>query len=204
MDHSEREKSIVFTRKLAPRSTNASNAPVEIDATHLTSSQGDAAPMPPEVPRGHAQHQTLNRKLDPDLTIIGSNFQMEGESITIRCGGTLSVNGNVDADLHCDRLDVGDAGRINGEINAHEIDVHGQVQGTINAGTVTLHPTAQVEGDIASQYLTIERGARFEGRSSIVGGQDLEQPELLSSSSNGTTSDSSDLQVPLPESWSTN
>jgi cytoskeletal protein CcmA (bactofilin family) len=38
------------------------------------------------------------------------------------------------------------------------------VRGAIRAATVTLHPTAQVDGEITHQTLAISEGAQFDGR----------------------------------------
>jgi cytoskeletal protein CcmA (bactofilin family) len=57
---------------------------------------------------------------------------------------------------------------VNGSIAADTVRVFGQVQGAILGAHVVLHPSAQVEGDIHSQSLTIEQGASFDGRSRKV------------------------------------
>ncbi len=105
---------------------------------------------------------------DPSVSIIGNNLTMEGDNITIRCQGALQVNGNINAELHCEELTVGETGRVSGAISADDVRVHGRVSGTINGAHVTLYASAEVEGDINSQYLAIERGARFDGRSRRV------------------------------------
>lgn len=121
---------------------------------------------------------------DPSISIIGNNLTMEGDNITIRCQGALQVNGNINAELHCEELTVGETGRIAGAISADDVRVHGRVSGTINGSHVTLYASAEVEGDINSQYLAIERGARFDGRSRRVDEAGEVSPQLTNSQLN--------------------
>lgn len=97
-------------------------------------------------------------------SVIGSDLSIEGQSISIRCKGLLRVNGNIQADLHGRKLIVGDEATITGAIAAEAVDVYGKVQGSIEATSVMLRATAEVEGDITSRTLSIEPGASFDGR----------------------------------------
>ena len=97
--------------------------------------------------------------------IIGSDLSIEGQSITIRCKGSLRLNGNIQADLHCVELLVGEPAVVAGSIVAEKVAVFGRVSGAIFGDSVVLHSTAHVEGDISSRSLVVEEGARFDGRS---------------------------------------
>lgn len=114
-------------------------------------------------------------------SIIGNDLAIEGQSITIRCKGSLRVNGNIQADLHSRRLVVGEEAIINGSIAADEVDVLGRVNGAIYGAQVTLHASAEVEGDIHSRSLSIENGATFDGRSRKVLNDAEITPQLESS-----------------------
>jgi cytoskeletal protein CcmA (bactofilin family) len=96
--------------------------------------------------------------------VIGSDLSIEGQTITIRCQGSLRVNGRIQADLQSRQLTVGEEALIAGSIVAETVEVYGKVQGAIRASHVVLYATAQVEGEIHSQSLSIEEGAFFEGR----------------------------------------
>jgi cytoskeletal protein CcmA (bactofilin family) len=103
-----------------------------------------------------------------EQSLIGSDLSIEGQSITIRCKGMLRVNGNIQADLHSRQLDVGREAIVTGSITAEAVEVHGRVNGAILSHKVVLHATAEVDGDIAAQFLSIEQGASFDGRSRRV------------------------------------
>jgi len=116
----------------------------------------------------------------PDTTTIGKNFNLEGDNIVIRNKGALAINGTVSADIHCEHLTVGDQAHITVEVAADEIHIHGRVEGTIKGSQVTLHETASVEADINSQFLSIERGAIFDGCSRRVTDASEVAPQLMS------------------------
>ena len=96
------------------------------------------------------------------------DLSIEGPSITIRCKGTLRVNGNIEANIHCMELLIGDQAVTAGSITAEKVVVPGRVKGAIFGDSVVLHSTAHVDGDIHSHSLTIEEGAKFDGRSRNV------------------------------------
>lgn len=104
----------------------------------------------------------------PIDSVIGSDLSIEGQTITIRCKGSLKVHGDIQADVHSKELEVGREAIINGSIAADTVDVFGRVRGAILGAKVVLHATAQVEGDIHSQNLAVELGATFDGRSRHV------------------------------------
>ncbi len=87
-----------------------------------------------------------------------------GEKITIISQNKLTIDGDVHGDIHGRQVVIGEEGSVIGTVNAEAIEVRGGIKGAIRAATVTLHPTAQVEGDITHQTLSISEGAQFDGR----------------------------------------
>jgi cytoskeletal protein CcmA (bactofilin family) len=130
-------------------------------------------------------------------SVIGESLTIEGQSITIRCKGALEVNGNIQAELHSQRLVVGRSGKVEGTITADHVDIWGRVSGTIMGARVSLHSSAEVEGDIHAQALTVLDGASFEGRSRRVTDPTAVAPKLESTA---TTSPTGEITVPLPRS----
>jgi cytoskeletal protein CcmA (bactofilin family) len=117
----------------------------------------------------------------PTESVIGSDLSIEGQSITVRCKGSLRVNGNIQADLHSMQLTVGEEAVISGSIAADTVEVYGKVHGAVRASRVVLYASAEVEGDIQSQFLSIEEGASFDGRSRKVNDPQEIAPQLTSS-----------------------
>jgi cytoskeletal protein CcmA (bactofilin family) len=90
-----------------------------------------------------------------DLTIIG-NVSSKGE---------IQVDGEIQGDIHCGSLLLGDRSQVMGSVIAEDVVVRGKVIGSIRGLRVTLQAQSHVEGDIFHQSLAIEQGAYFEGKS---------------------------------------
>lgn len=129
-----------------------------------------APPPPPPIPSAPPVAAHAAPVSDPaeKFSVIGEDLTIEGQSITIRCKGALEINGSIQAELHSRRLVVGKGGRIEGTIAADSVDIWGRVSGTIMGARVTLHESAEVEGDIHTKSLSVSDGASFEGRSRKV------------------------------------
>ena len=95
-------------------------------------------------------------------SIIGEDLTVTGNIIS---KGEVQVDGDVQGDVFCASLVIGDRGRVSGAVVAEEVAVHGRVAGSINALQVTLESTSHVEGDICHSALKLEHGAFFEGQS---------------------------------------
>ena len=95
-------------------------------------------------------------------SIIGEDLTVTGNLIS---KGEVQVEGDVQGDLFCATLIVGDRGRVTGGIVAEEVTIHGRISGTINALNVTLESNCHIEGDICHQTLKLEHGGFFEGQS---------------------------------------
>lgn len=132
----------------------------------------------------HQNHASANA---PAQSVIGNDLSIEGETITIRCKGSLRVNGDIQADLHSQELEVGREGRITGSIAADTVNVFGHVNGAIQGGQVILHASAEVDGDIHSGNLAIESGASFDGRSRKAHDQNEIRPQLEKPASANST-----------------
>jgi cytoskeletal protein CcmA (bactofilin family) len=97
-------------------------------------------------------------------SVIGTDLTIMGEKITIVSQNKLTIDGDVHGDIRGKQVVIGEEGSVIGTVNAEAIEVRGGIKGAIRAASVTLHPTAQVEGDITHQTLSIAEGAQFDGR----------------------------------------
>lgn len=121
--------------------------------------------------------QVATASMSPE-SVIGNDLTIEGQTITIRCKGSLRINGNIQADLHSRTLEVGKEAQIQGAIAADTVNVYGRVSGAILGAKVVLHSSAEVEGDIHSEFLSVEQGATFDGRSRKVSNPAEIAPQL--------------------------
>ncbi len=94
---------------------------------------------------------------------IGTDLTILGEKITIISQYLLQIDGDVRADISGKKVLIGQEGSVIGTITAETVEIHGGLRGAVKAQSVTLQPTAQVEGDIHHETLAIAEGAEFDG-----------------------------------------
>jgi cytoskeletal protein CcmA (bactofilin family) len=95
-------------------------------------------------------------------SIIGEDLAITGN---VTSKGEIQVDGEIQGDIHCGSLLLGDKSQITGGVIAEDVVVRGRVVGSIRGLRVTLQAQSHVEGDIFHQSLAIEQGAYFEGKS---------------------------------------
>ena len=114
------------------------------------------------------KHRTTARAASktPGLSASKMVPSIIGEDLTIRGNvtskGELQVDGEIEGDIRCGSLLLGDKAHVRGGVVAEDVVVRGHIVGSI-AGA--LQGQCHVEGDILSQTLAIEQGAYFEGKS---------------------------------------
>lgn len=137
-----------------------------------SNSPDQTIPRPPvspaPAPNGTATAAPKGSPFGPPSTmgssIIGTDLTILGEKITIISQNRVQIDGDVRGDVNGKQVIIGDEGSVIGTVCAEAIEVRGGVRGAIKAQSVTLHPTAVVEGDITHQTLAISEGAQFDGR----------------------------------------
>ncbi len=99
-------------------------------------------------------------------TVIGSNVELKG---SLRNHGAIHIHGTIMGDVHSDGLVVvGETAIISGPITAKQVDVSGQVNGSISAEEqIELQPKSLVRGDLTCNRLSIKPGAVFVGKSQM-------------------------------------
>ncbi|CAA7617702.1 polymer-forming cytoskeletal protein [Magnetospirillum sp. UT-4] len=94
------------------------------------------------------------------LSVIGPDVRIVGDIIT---QGEMQIDGQVEGDITCHKLVVGEGAVISGAVTAETVKVHGTLSGRVNAGTIVIARSAKVVGDINHDSLEIEAGAEIEG-----------------------------------------
>lgn len=98
------------------------------------------------------------------ISSLGEELVITGQ---ISCKGELHFRGQLHGDVHCHKLLVGEAGKIQGNVIAEEVVVQGSITGAVRAANVVLQAKCYVEGEVVCRQLTVEQGATFEGESRI-------------------------------------
>ena len=96
----------------------------------------------------------------PALSCIAPDVRIIGDIMT---EGEIHIDGQVDGDITCTTLVVGEGARIAGEVSAQHVKVHGELTGKINSAVVIIARSARVIGDVTHESLEIEAGAYVEG-----------------------------------------
>ncbi|MBX9635246.1 MAG: polymer-forming cytoskeletal protein [Magnetospirillum sp.] len=94
------------------------------------------------------------------LSVIGPDVRIVGDILT---QGEMQIDGQVEGDITCKTLVVGEGARITGEVTADSVRIHGALTGKVNANQVMIAKSAQVVGDITHETLEIEAGGHLEG-----------------------------------------
>lgn len=124
---------------------------------------GEAKSSPfTERPATYAKTPTpsVSSKMVP--SIIGEDLSISGN---VTSKGEIQVDGEIQGDINCGSLLLGDKSQVIGNVMAEDVVVRGRVVGSIRGLRVTLQAQSHVEGDIFHQSLAIEQGAYFEGKS---------------------------------------
>ena len=113
-----------------------------------------------------ASKKTPNEAHSKQVSIIGPNTTIRG---TIESESDLNISGRlVGSALVQGKLVIPDSGVVEGDVKVSGVDVAGKIQGEITAsGKVLLKSTANILGNIQTERLVVEEGARFNGECSM-------------------------------------
>jgi cytoskeletal protein CcmA (bactofilin family) len=98
-------------------------------------------------------------------SVIGGDLTILGQGLKIIGRGVLQIDGNLSSDVQAMEVIVGRKGKVTGMVAGQQVSIEGQVAGTNCARSVTLQASSSVECDVHHLSLSVEQGARFEGRS---------------------------------------
>lgn len=78
--------------------------------------------------------------------------------------GEVHIHGDVRGQVCVDRLVVGLGGYLEGDVIARDVHIEGRLEGRIFALNVTLDSSAEVNGRIFHNTITVAKGARIDAR----------------------------------------
>lgn len=112
---------------------------------------------------------------DNPTTVIGPDIKIIGN---LEASGDLKIEGNVEGDVRCRRLIVGDGGTIRGSVFSEAARISGAINGSIEAAGLAIEATGVVTGEATYGRLKITTGGVIEGK--IKRKREAEQkPELV-------------------------
>jgi cytoskeletal protein CcmA (bactofilin family) len=130
--------------------------------TKLGGGVGDAKTPFTERPTTYASKSSGLSASKMVPSIIGEDLTIRGN---VTAKGEIQVDGEIEGDISCSSLLVGDKSKVTGGVAAEDVVVRGHIVGSIRGLRITLQAQSHVEGDIFHQSLAIEQGAYFEGKS---------------------------------------
>jgi cytoskeletal protein CcmA (bactofilin family) len=98
----------------------------------------------------------------PSINLLGSGTTVKGE---IKLIGDFRIDGTFIGTINCKgKVVVGPTGVIDGEIFCQNADFSGEIKATVKVNELlTLKESAKFSGDITTNKLAIEPGAKFSG-----------------------------------------
>ena len=94
-------------------------------------------------------------------TTISEDIIFRGE---IQYEGSLDIRGQVEGRLlSSDILEVNTGGKVNGDIRVNQVQVKGNIDGNIKAGSVHIFSSGKLYGDIDCGQLQVDRGGVHNG-----------------------------------------
>ncbi len=95
-------------------------------------------------------------------TLLGKGSEFDGK---LTFEGQVRIDGKFSGQIFTkDTLVIGDGARVNAEVSAGTVIIHGQVEGNIKATQVIeLHQPGRVKGNLEAPALSMDRGVIFEG-----------------------------------------
>jgi cytoskeletal protein CcmA (bactofilin family) len=113
-----------------------------------------------------ARTRTQDEFTRPTGTVIGRGFTIQAAQVIGTEAESIRVDGVIQGNLEIDGvLNLGETGRIDGDVLAESARIAGTVHGGIQCRyALHLTATAEVTGDILTETLIIDKGAILHGR----------------------------------------
>lgn len=96
------------------------------------------------------------------VNMLGAGTTIKGD---IQSNGDFRIDGTLIGSISSKgKIVIGETGNVDGEVNCRNADISGQVKAQISVSELlTLKATAKFAGEITTNKLSIEPGARFSG-----------------------------------------
>ena len=137
----------------------------ELKAASEAKAAGDAkaAVEPKAAPDAKAPEPKAVAELRPQGSIFGSTLRFKGE---LRADEDFVLQGRLEGSIHhTQNLTIGTDGVVKGDSRARNIIVDGTVDGDLYAlESISIRPTAKVQGNLMAPRVSIADGASFNGK----------------------------------------
>ena len=113
------------------------------------------------------------------VNLIGTGTFIEGE---IKSEGDIRIDGKINGTITSQaKVVVGSTGQINGDMVCQNADISGKITGKLVVGEfLFLKSSAVIEGDITTNKLVVEAGAKFNGSCQMGAARKSQNEEKVS------------------------
>ena len=92
--------------------------------------------------------------------IIGKNIKITG---SIDSPDMVVLHGEVTGDILCKTLEIGQHGKLQGNVKAETVTIGGSLTGDVETIRLKLEGSAYVNGEMRYHVIEVEEGAQLEG-----------------------------------------
>ena len=98
----------------------------------------------------------------PSINLLGTGTSIKGD---IKSNGDFRIDGSLVGSIHSKgKVIIGTTGKVDGEIICQNADISGEVKARVTvAELLSLKATSKISGDVTTNKLAIESGAKFSG-----------------------------------------
>jgi cytoskeletal protein CcmA (bactofilin family) len=123
-------------------------------------------PKPPPVKS--STKREAPKEAPKEATYFGKNIKITGK---VSGNGDLIILGEFEGEFDVKgKLQIAEPAKINGTVKANDIQVKGNIQGTVTATEkIHLDSTAKVQGQVNSPRISVMEGALFDGEIKMSG-----------------------------------
>jgi len=118
----------------------------------------------------------VNETENSTINLISNGTEITGD---IKSEGDIRIDGTLIGNLSTKgKVVIGNTGKVKGEVVCKNSEVCGEVDGKINVSQLlTLKTSSRINGDIITEKLSIEPGARFTGNCNMAEDNGQEEPK---------------------------
>jgi len=127
---------------------------------------------------------TPTRTFEAETGAVRSGSAALGKNVTVKgqivAREDLTIDGEVEGTVECHehRLTIGPNARVQSNLKAREIVIHGSIQGNVEAADkIDIKKEAKLVGDIKTSRIVIEDGAYFKGSIDISKAAPIKGPQ---------------------------
>lgn len=109
--------------------------------------------------------------LENGLNILKEGVYLEFRRLNIT--GSIYIDGELVGDIESsDTVTIGKKGTVKGNIRTKFITIEGKLYGDINSYDAHLKSTSIIKGNVASEFLTIDKGCQINGSYTAISSMD--------------------------------